>query len=89
MDPVADELDIQMNYANLDAHMPDIERNNRVIKERFRIAYYRMPFEKIPKIMIRYLAMVYVKQMNIFPAKNGISKYYSPHMIMSGEAYDY
>ena len=33
--------------------------------------------------------MVCAKQMNIFPAKNGISKYYSPHMIMSGETYDY
>ena len=89
MDPVADEMDIIMNYANPDMHVPDIERNNRVIKERFRIAYYRMPFKKIPKIMIRYLAMVCAKQMNIFPAKNGISKYYSPHMIMSGETYDY
>ncbi len=48
-----------------------------------------MPFKKIPKIMIQYLAMVCAKQMNIFPAKNGISKYYSPHMIMSGETYDY
>ena len=42
MDPVADELDIQMNYANPDAHVPDIERNNSIIKERFHNAYYRM-----------------------------------------------
>jgi len=69
MDPVADELDIQMNCANPDAHVPDIERNNRVIKERFPIAYYRMAFKKIPKIMIRYLAMICVKQMNISPRK--------------------
>jgi len=26
MDPVVDELDIQMNYANPDAHVPDVER---------------------------------------------------------------
>ena len=78
MEPVADETDIIMNYANPDMHVPDIERNNRVIKERFRIAYYRMPYTKIPKIMIRYFVMVCAKQMNIFPAKNGISKYYSP-----------
>ena len=39
--------------------------------------------------MIPYLAMVCAKQMNNFPAKNGISKYYSPHMIMSNESYDY
>jgi len=88
MDPVADEMDIKMNYANPDMHVPDIERNNRVIKERFRIAYYWMPFKKIPKIMIRYLAMVCTKQLNIYPAKNGISKYYSPYMIVPSEIYD-
>ena len=48
MDPVADDSDIQMNYANPDAHVPDVERNNRVIKERARIAYYLLPFKKIP-----------------------------------------
>ncbi len=31
MDPVADEMDIIMNYVNPDMHVPDIERNNRVI----------------------------------------------------------
>jgi len=89
MDLMADEMDIKMNYANPDMHVPDIERNNRVIKERFRITYYRMPFKKIPKIMIRYLTMVCAKQLYISPAKNGISKYCSPHMVMSEETYDY
>jgi len=41
MDPVADDMDIEMNYANPDEHVPDIERSNRVLKERFRIGYYR------------------------------------------------
>jgi hypothetical protein len=76
MDPVAEDMNVEMNYSNPEGHVPDIERNNRVIKERFRIAYYRLPFKKIPRIMIRYLAMINAKQLNLFPAKNGISAHY-------------
>ena len=89
MDPVVDNMDIEMNYSAPDMHVPDIERNNRVIKERFRIAYYRLPYKKIPRIMIRYLAMVCARQLNLFPAKHGISKHYSPHMIITGRNFDY
>ena len=39
--------------------------------------------------MVRYLAVVCAKHLNVFPAKNGVSKYYSPHMIISRETYDY
>ena len=89
MDPVVDNMDIEMNYSAPDMHVPDIEQNNRVIKERFRIAYYRLPYKKIPRIMIRYLAMVCARQLNLFPAKHGISKHYSPHMIITGRNFDY
>ena len=36
MDTVSDELDIDMNYANPDEHVPEIERSIWVIKESFR-----------------------------------------------------
>ena len=58
MDPVANEMGIEMNYLASHMHLPDIERNNRVIKERFQIAYYRLTYKKILKIMIWYLAMI-------------------------------
>ena len=89
MDPVANEMGIEMNYLAPHIHVLDIKHNNRVIKERFRIAHYRMPYKKIPKIMIWYLAMVRARQLNLFPAKNGISAHYSPHMIMTSRNFDY
>jgi hypothetical protein len=46
-----------MNYASPQEHVPEAERNNRVIKERFRSAFHRLPFNKIPKIMFKILAM--------------------------------
>ena len=49
MDEVAYILDIYMNYANPNNHAPNIERNNQVVRERFRIAYYRLIYNKIPK----------------------------------------
>ena len=82
MDKVADTLEITMNYCNPDEHVPPIERGIRVIKERCRVHYHRMPYKVIPKVMIRVLGEQCCKMLNIIPAKGGVSKYYSPHMIM-------
>eukprot|EP00980_Cylindrotheca_fusiformis_P008866 scaffold1891_cov62-Cylindrotheca_fusiformis.AAC.1 len=46
MDEVQDELDVEMNYANPGDHVPEAERNNRTIKERVRVGYYRLPYRK-------------------------------------------
>ena len=35
MDVVSDDLGVEMNYANPDEHVPEIEQSIRVIKERF------------------------------------------------------
>ena len=83
MDAVCDGMDIVMNYANPGDHVPEIERNNRLLKERIRIAYHRLPYTNLPRVMVEYLAMVVAFQVNIFPAKNGVSKYYSPHMLLT------
>ena len=89
MDEVKDELNINMNHANPLDHVPEAERNNRVIKECVRAAYHHLPFKKLPQIMIRYLAMVQTNQLNYFPVKGGISKYYSPRTILGGTPLDY
>ena len=36
MDEVKDELDVEMQYSTSQAHVPEAERNNRVLKERIR-----------------------------------------------------
>ena len=44
---------------------------------------------KIPKVMLKHLGMVSTQQLNLFPAKGGLSEYLSPHMIMSKKNIDY
>jgi hypothetical protein len=34
LEPLADEFQVNMNYANPQEHFPEVERNNCVIKER-------------------------------------------------------
>ena len=89
MSKVSDDLDVVMNYTNASDHVPEAERNNRTIKERIRATFQRLPYKAIPRIMIRYLAMVSGMQLNFFPAKGGVSTYYSPRMIMDQTNLDY
>ena len=53
MDSVKDDMDIDMNYSNAKDHVPEAERNNRTIKERIRAGYHRLPYKKLPRVMIR------------------------------------
>ena len=39
--------------------------------------------------MMRALAKVATRQLNFFPAKNGVSPYYSPHMLMNKKNINY
>ena len=83
------DIDINMNYCSAQEHVPEIERSIRVIKERFRSMYHRLPYQCMPKIMIKHGAMECVRWLNTFPPKNGISTYYSPRVIMAGKPLDY
>ncbi len=89
MDEVKDELGVDMNYTTTDEHVPEAERNNITIAERIRCTYHNLPYKAIPKLMLRYLAMVATKQLNLFPAKGGVSSYLSPHVILGGRDIDY
>jgi hypothetical protein len=89
MDDIKDDLDIDMNYTVTDEHVPEAERNNWTIAEQIRCVYHRLPYNTMPKVMLRYLAMVCTSQLNMFPAKGGISPYYSPHVLMGGQNLDF
>ena len=45
MHEVSDDMGIEIKYSNTDYHFPESDRNNRVIKERFRIAYHWCPYK--------------------------------------------
>ena len=69
MDNVKDSMNIRMNYCNPDEHVPQVERSIRVIKERCRTHYHRMPFKTIPRMMIRALVEQCCKLLNVIPEK--------------------
>ena len=78
----SDEWDIDINFSNPGEHVPDIERGNRTLEERFRVQYYRLPFEALPRVMVRYLSLRITKTRSLFPKKEGILKYFSPHVLL-------
>jgi hypothetical protein len=88
MERVNDDLDVNMNFTNAQDHVPAAERNNGTIKERIRAAYHCLPYKALPRIMIRYLAMYQVNQLNLFPVKEGVSACYNPRMILNQEKLD-
>ena len=89
MRAVADDMDIELNPTSKDEHVPAAERNIRVIKERVRTHFHRLPFKAIPKVMIEYLCMVSTAQLNYFPVKGGVSEHFSPRTIMQQRPLDF
>jgi Reverse transcriptase (RNA-dependent DNA polymerase) len=89
MEELTDVYDVMVNYANPQEHVPEAERNNRAIKERFRSTFHRLPYKAIPKVMVKVLTMESAKKMNFFPPQGGISPYYSPRAILHQRTLDY
>ena len=52
-----DKWDVDMNFSLPKEHVLNIERLNRTLQERFRVALYRLPFLLIPRVMITRLAL--------------------------------
>jgi hypothetical protein len=88
MDKVSDKLGIDMNYATASEHVSDAEQNNRTIQDRITATYHNLPYSVVPKIMLRYLAIISTDCLNYLPAKGGISPYYSPHVILTQRPLD-
>jgi hypothetical protein len=87
--PVGQTPPIKMNYASAQEHVPRAERNNHVIQERVRAAYHQFPFTHLPCTLVKYLVMKSAKKLNFFPNKYGVSKVFSPGMVMHHESLDY
>jgi hypothetical protein len=79
---------IVLNTTAANEHVPRIERQIRVIKERVRATRHTLPFTVIPLTML--VAMVYtsVLWINAFPPKGGVSPNLSPRNIMTGVQFD-
>ena len=82
LERVCDDMGITIHCPPAGAHVPEAERNIRVIKERVHITYSNLPFRKCPHLMTRMMVLNAVTHLNLIPAKGGVSKHYSPHMIL-------
>ncbi|CAJ1938576.1 unnamed protein product [Cylindrotheca closterium] len=71
-----------MNNASRGEHAPKAERNNQHLKALFWVHFHRMPFKAIPKMLTVALMTRVAKISHYYPAKGGLSEYYSLHMIM-------
>ena len=89
MDELADVWDVDMNFSLTVEHVPDIERANKTLQERFKFMFYSLPVKMIPGAMINFLALRVLRHLNYFPAATRISKHYSPHTIVSGRVVDF
>ena len=89
MNQVIDELDVQLNCASKNEHVGDAERNNRTAGDHLRTMFHHSPYDTPPKVMLRYMAFVATSHLNWFPAKGGVSPYYSPHVVMGRQKLDY
>ena len=80
---------IVLNTTAANEHVPKIERQIRVIKERVRATRHTLPFKMIPLIMLIDLIYYSILWINAFPPKGGVSTTLSPRNIMTGIQFDY
>ena len=48
----SDDYNVDVNFSDPGEHVPDIERGNRTLEERFRVQYYCLPFGAFPRVMV-------------------------------------
>ena len=78
-----------INTTGADDHVGDIERYVRTVKDRVRSTYRMLPFTHIPILVLVQLVKNAVFWLGSFPARNGVSKEYSPRYIVTGYELDY
>jgi hypothetical protein len=81
--------EINLNNTAASEHVPDIERQIRLLKERSRAIRSTLPFKAIPGRIIIELVYYAALWLNAFPPSSGVSAFYSPRNIMTGMALDF
>jgi hypothetical protein len=80
---------ITVNYCNAQEHIPEAEWNNRTIKERIWATFHRLPYSRLPCVVIQVLTMESATMLNHFIPKGGVSKFYNPRMIVTKDNLNY
>jgi hypothetical protein len=77
-------MGIKLNPTSTSEHVPEIERQIRVLKERIRSAWSKLPYKYKPRILIRFLVQTIVMWLNNFPPRGGVSQTLSPRQLIVG-----
>ena len=78
-----------LNTTGAHDHVPEIEVQIQVIKERMRANHANLPFPSFTRRMTTEIANHFVMSLNASPPKSGLSKTYSPRKIMTVKALDW
>jgi len=73
---------IDFNVVAMNEHVPEVERQIRVVKERIRCAWFHLPYATKPRKMVAALAKMVVLWLNNFTPCSNISETYSPRQIV-------
>ncbi len=80
-----DMYPIPLNLTPRDAHVGEVERSIRTIKERVRSDIHDLPFKRLPKLMVAELVRRAIFFLNQCPAVDGVSETMSPFTIVTGQ----
>jgi hypothetical protein len=80
-----DLLPINCDITPNDAHVSEVERSIRTIKERVRGDIHELPYKRLTRIMIVELVRRAVRCLNQFPAMDGVSSTISPFTMLTGK----
>ena len=78
-----------VNITASNEHFPDIKRQIRVVKERWRATRHGLPLKCMMKLLTNHIGLQMVKKLNSFPMKGRISDSLAPNTIMSGDTLDF
>ena len=83
------KLGMHLNTTAADEHIPKIEQQICVIKERACCIQHTLPLKILPLLMLIDMINTSVLWLNAFPPKCGVSEMISPRMIVIGVPFDY
>ena len=82
------EMGILGSFATRSEHVPEIERQIRVLKERARACLHTLPFKYLPLLIVIEILNNCALWLNVFPPKGGVSTI-SPRTLITGVKFDY
>ena len=83
------EAGVELNLSSPNEHVPEVERDIRLKKERLRSMLAGMPYSKIPTNFKRELILTCASMLNVVPREAIVSDTLSPMELLTGRGLDY